>query len=103
MKPDVDTATRRLESTGAAVRQSEILVIPGFEDSMAWYVNTAPDEQPHWHVTFAVEDRDQTAARAEQLGAGVLDQNDEEWSRTARIRDPQGAEFPASQFTPPSG
>lgn len=95
-----------LEATvdpGIRQRQAEILVPPGFEDAIAWYVNTAPDEQPHWHVTFAVEDRDQTAARAEQLGASVLDQNDEEWSRTARIRDPQGAEFTASQFTPPSG
>ena len=93
-----------LEATvdpGIRVRQAEIFVPPGFEDAVAWYVEST--EQPHWHVTFAVADRDRTAALAEQLGARVLDQTDAEWSRTARIRDPQGAEFTASQFTPPAG
>jgi hypothetical protein len=31
----------------------------------------------------------------------VLTTNDTEWTRDALIRDPQGAEFTASQFTPP--
>ena len=88
---------------GIRERQAEISVPPGFEDAIAWFVDASRSEQPHWHVTFAVEDRDRTAAEAERLGARVLDQSDEEWSRTARIRDPQGAEFTASQFTPPSG
>lgn len=95
-----------LEATvdpGIRERQAGIQVPPGFEDAIAWYVDAAAGEQPHWHVTFAVEDRDRTAAAAGQLGAAVLDQSDEEWSRTAVIRDPQGAEFTASQFTPPSG
>jgi hypothetical protein len=39
---------------------------------------------------------------AELLGATVVGQSDNEWTRTALIRDPQGAEFTASQFTPPS-
>jgi hypothetical protein len=40
---------------------------------------------------------------AERLGAQILGQADTEWTRTALIRDPQGAEFTASQFTPPTG
>lgn len=95
-----------LEATvdpGIRARQAEVFVPPGFEDAVAWYVAADPTEQPHWHVTFAVADRDETAAQAAWLGASILEQTDEQWSRTVRIRDPQGAEFTASQFTPPSG
>ena len=76
---------------------------PGFEDAIAWVARTAPGEPPRWHVSFTVADRDQTVADAERLGAQVLGRDDTEWTRTALIRDPQGAEFTASQFTPPSG
>jgi predicted enzyme related to lactoylglutathione lyase len=75
----------------------------GFEDAIAWVAPTAPGEPPRWHVSFTVADRDQTVADAERLGAQVLGRDDNEWTRTALIRDPQGAEFTASQFTPPSG
>ena len=75
----------------------------GFEDAIAWVAPTAPGEPPRWHVSFTVADRDQTVADAERLGAQVLGRDDTEWTRTALIRDPQGAEFTASQFTPPSG
>jgi predicted enzyme related to lactoylglutathione lyase len=84
-------------------RQSGVLVPPGFEDAIAWVAPTGANESPSWHVSFTVADRDQTAARAERLGARVLRQEDTEWTRIALIRDPQGAEFTASQFTPPSG
>ncbi|WP_308193877.1 VOC family protein [Arthrobacter ramosus] len=84
-------------------RQSGVAAPPGFEDAIAWIATTAPDELSHWHVSFTVADRDQTVAVAKRLGAQVLRQNDTEWTRTALIRDPQGAEFTASQFTPPSG
>ncbi|MDK1359870.1 VOC family protein [Arthrobacter sp. zg-Y1219] len=66
-----------LEATvdpGIRARQAEIFVPPGFEDAIAWYVDAAPNDQPHWHVTFAVADRDQTAALAERIGASVLSQ-----------------------------
>jgi predicted enzyme related to lactoylglutathione lyase len=63
----------------------------------------SPGAPSRWHVSFTVADRDQTMADAERLGAQVLRQDDTEWTRTALIRDPQGAEFTASQFTPPSG
>jgi predicted enzyme related to lactoylglutathione lyase len=84
-------------------RQSEFSAPPGFEDAIAWIVPTTGDEPPHWHVTFAVAGRDQTVTEAERLGAQVLTQGDTGWTREALIRDPQGALFTASQFTPPSG
>jgi uncharacterized protein len=76
---------------------------PGFEDAIAWLAPIAKDEQPHWHVSFTVADRDQAVADAERLGAHVLGQQESMWTRTALIRDPGGAEFTASEFTPPSG
>ena len=39
---------------------------------------------------------------AETLGAVVLSADDTEWTKTALIRDPQGAELTLSQFTPPA-
>lgn len=75
----------------------------GFEDAIAWVAAAAVNEPSHWHVSFTVADRDAAAAEATRLGAQVIAQDDSEWTRTALIRDPQGAEFTASQFTPPSG
>ncbi len=83
-------------------RQSGLVAPPGFEDAIAWVAPTGPSEAPHWHVSFAVADRDRATADAERLGAQVLAQHDTEWTRTVLIRDPGGAEFTASQFTPPS-
>ncbi|WP_426226471.1 VOC family protein [Pseudarthrobacter sp. DSP2-3-2b1] len=80
-------------------RQAEFSAPPGFEDAIAWVVPTDPGEPPHWHVTFAVADRDQTVEDAKRLGAEVLAQRETDWTRDALIRDPQGAEFTASQFT----
>jgi predicted enzyme related to lactoylglutathione lyase len=95
-----------LEATvdpGIRARQSVLAAPPGFEDAIAWIATAGPDEPPHWHVSFTVADRDRTVVEAERLGAKVLGQSDTEWTRAALIRDPQGAEFTASQFTPPSG
>jgi predicted enzyme related to lactoylglutathione lyase len=94
-----------LEATidpGIRARQSVLAPPPGFEDAIAWIAPTGPDERPHWHVSFTVADRDRTVVEAKRLGAQVLSQSETEWTRTALIRDPQGAEFTASQFTPPS-
>ena len=41
-------------------------------------------------------------AAAEQLGGSVLSRGDTEWTRDALLRDPQGAVFTVSQFTPPT-
>lgn len=55
--------------------------------------------QPHWTVTFAVDDADATAAKAAELGGTVLAAPfDAPWVRMAVIKDPQGAMFIASQF-----
>jgi predicted enzyme related to lactoylglutathione lyase len=82
-------------------RQAEVGAPAGFEDVIALVVGLEPRLAPHWHVSFSVADRDAAAERAEQLGAEVLSTEDSHWTRTALIRDPQGAVFTASQFTPP--
>ena len=60
-----------------------------------------PDRPPHWGVTFAVEDADATAARAQELGGTIaVAPFDALWVRMAVITDPQGATFIASKFVP---
>jgi uncharacterized protein len=83
------------------VRQSG-LGPPGFEDAIAWVGELEPGAPPHWHVTFAVADRDATAAAASRLGADVVGTAETRWTRTALVRDPQDSIFTASQFTPPT-
>ena len=93
-----------LEATvdpGIRERQEGIAPPSGFEDAIAWVAALEPGEAAHWHVSFSVADRDEAAAQAQRLGAEVLSTADTQWTRTALIRDPQGAVFTASQFTPP--
>ena len=96
-----------LEATvdpGIRTRQSGIAAPPGFEDAIAWLVPLERDASPaHWHVTFAVADRDESVAAAERLGASVVSSADSDWTRSAVVRDPQGAELTLSQFSPPTG
>jgi predicted enzyme related to lactoylglutathione lyase len=82
-------------------RQAAVSVPPGFADAIGWAAPAEDGEPAHWHVTFAVADRDETAALAAQHGGAVLATEDGDWSRTVTVRDPQGAVFTASQFTPP--
>ena len=57
------------------------------------------DTPAHWSVTFGVDDVDATAAKARELGGEVVaGPLDAPWTRTAVIKDPQGATFVASQF-----
>jgi predicted enzyme related to lactoylglutathione lyase len=81
------------------VRQAD--VPPGFADVVAGIEPVAAGGATHWHVTFSVADRDETVAAAERLGATVVSSSESMWTRAALLRDPQGAEFTASQFTPP--
>jgi predicted enzyme related to lactoylglutathione lyase len=83
---------------GIHERQSEAAVPHGFADAIGWVVPVAPGDQPGWHVTFSVADRDATADRAARLGATLMRTGDSDWTRTVVIRDPQGAVFTASQF-----
>jgi predicted enzyme related to lactoylglutathione lyase len=73
---------------------------PGFADVIGGLA-PAGDLDAHWHVTFTVADRDEAARTAESLGATVLSRTENDWTRQALVRDPQGAVFTASQFTPP--
>jgi predicted enzyme related to lactoylglutathione lyase len=84
-------------------RQADVMAPPGFEDAVAW-MGIIPEGRPElWQVTFAVADRDASATTAEGLDGTVVETEDSEWTKTATIRDPQGAEFVVSQFTPPKG
>jgi predicted enzyme related to lactoylglutathione lyase len=99
-----------LEQRDADVRrrQADVGAPEGFEDAVAWLLpmtsDQVPDETPpRWSVTFSVEDADAIADRAAQLGGTVLvPPVDAPWVRMAVISDPQGAEFTASRFTPPT-
>jgi hypothetical protein len=75
----------------------------GFADVIGGLMVIGAGETPRWHVTFTVADRDDSAATAERLGATVVSSSDTMWTRDALVRDPQGAEFTVSQFTPPDG
>jgi predicted enzyme related to lactoylglutathione lyase len=79
-------------------RQSGVGVPPGFADAIGWVVPPSEVEEPGWHVTFSVADRDATATLVAERGGTVLTTDDNQWTRTAMVRDPQGAVFTASQF-----
>ena len=73
-----------------------------FEDVVA-SINPIPDEQPgmpaHWSVTFAVDDADEIAAKATELGGKVVvPPMDAPWVRMTVLQDPAGATFIASKF-----
>jgi|SRR5215211_4253285 len=87
---------------GIHERQSGDKVPPGFADAFGWLV-WAQEEQPHWHVTFTVADRDDAVTTAQDLGATVVSTADTDWTRDAQIRDPQGAMLTLSQYWPRSG
>jgi predicted enzyme related to lactoylglutathione lyase len=88
-------------------RQDGVGAPPGFEDAVAWLVpaegEDAGSTPSHWGITFAVADADAIAERAAELGGTVLvPPMDAPWVRMTVIRDPQGAVFTASRFTPPT-
>jgi uncharacterized protein len=71
-----------------------------FEDVVA-SIDPTFDGEPHWGVTFAVDDADAVAARAEELGGRIVaPPSDAPWVRMTVVSDPQGATFTASQFRP---
>lgn len=77
---------------------------PGFSDAVGWTAQLHDEQLPeHWEVTFAVANRDESAALAEKLGAAVISSSENEWSNDALIQDPQGARLIMSQFIPPTG
>jgi predicted enzyme related to lactoylglutathione lyase len=92
---------------GTRERMAGVGAPPGFEDAVAWLApmhspQISDDTQPHWSITFAVDDADAAAAKAEELGGTVLvPPMDQPWVRMTVLRDPQGAVFTASKFVPP--
>ncbi len=83
---------------GIHERQSCVGAPPGFADAIGWVAPPTDVEQPGWHVTFSVADRDAATALVAEHGGPGLATDESEWTRTAMVRDPQGAVFTASQF-----
>lgn len=84
-----------MKAMGAPERFEEVVA------SLSHIPDDQPDSPPHWGVTFAVDDADAVAARAEQLGGRVVVAPfDAPWVRMTVIADPQGATFTASKFVP---
>jgi uncharacterized protein len=92
-----------LEDPGLPQRTAE-MGASGFEDVVAAIYPIGEDHEDmpaHWSVTFAVDDADEIARKAAELGGKVLAPPfDAPWVRTTVIADPQGATFVASKFTP---
>jgi uncharacterized protein len=91
---------------GLRAGQEEAGAPPEFADVVAGLAPMTSERFPndvpaHWSVTFAVDDADATAARAEELGGAlVAPPLDAGPTRIAVVRDPQGAVFTASRFYP---
>jgi uncharacterized protein len=89
---------------GLRERMAEAGAPEGFADAVATLGPLGDDQigvPAHWAVTFAVEDADATAKRADALGGlVVVPPLDAPWVRMTVITDPQGATFIASQFVP---
>jgi len=79
-------------------RQSGVGAPAGFADAIGWVAPPSEVEEPGWHVTFAVADRDASASLVGEHGGAVLSTDENEWTHTAVVRDPQGALFTVSQF-----
>lgn len=82
------------------IRERQASAPDGFEDVIVSLAQAREDESPHWHVTFTVGDRDVAVGVVERLGGQVLSSGEDDWTRHALIRDPGGATFTASQFSP---
>ena len=89
-------------SPGLRENMAQMGAPKGFEDVVAQINPLAGDQQDvpaHWSVTFAVDDADAAAAKAQELGGQVVAPPfDAPWVRMTVLADPQGAPFIASQF-----
>jgi uncharacterized protein len=96
------------DDPGLRERQAADGAPEGFEDTVAWLLPMDEGRQPegtppHWSITFATDDADGAAERAERLGGTVLvPPFSAPWVRMTVLRDPQGAVFTASRYTPPT-
>jgi len=86
---------------GLRARHAEAGAPEGFSDAIAWIA--ASDGPAHWSVTFAVADADVVTKIAERGGGTVVTPPyATEWTREAELRDPAGAAFTISAFSPPT-
>jgi uncharacterized protein len=91
------------ESTPGLREQMAQMGAPdGFTDVVAAITPIAEGDTAtpaHWSVTFGVDDAEVAAARAKELGGEVVSGPfDAPWTRMAVLKDPNGAQFVASQF-----
>ena len=82
------------------IRTRQASAPDGFEDVIGGVAAAEDGEEAHWHVTFTVANRDDAVARVGRLGGEVLRSDENDWTRNALVRDPQGATFSVSQFAP---
>jgi predicted enzyme related to lactoylglutathione lyase len=86
---------------GLRERMGDMGAPGGFIDAVASLNPVSGDEPSRWGVTFAVDDADAIAKRAEELGGKVVvPPVDAPWVRMSILADPQGATFNANQFVP---
>jgi uncharacterized protein len=89
---------------GTKAGQSEMGAPEGFVDVVASIMPIGEDRAavpPHWSITFAVDEADPVAEKAEELGGTiVMPPTDLPWVRATVITDPHGATFTASKFVP---
>jgi predicted enzyme related to lactoylglutathione lyase len=93
-----------LDNPDMRKNMAEVGAPEGFEDvvaSLAPIPDDQPDTPPHWGLTFAVDDADEIAKAATELGGTVVvPPLDAPWVRMTVITDPQGATFTASKYVP---
>jgi predicted enzyme related to lactoylglutathione lyase len=71
----------------------------GFSDGIAWLAPLRSErDDPHWHVTLLVADRDEAVGTAQRLGGEILGTRDTRWNLSALLLDPQGATLTLSQY-----
>jgi predicted enzyme related to lactoylglutathione lyase len=73
----------------------------GFADVIGSIGQAADGETPHWHVTFTVADREAAVDAVRRLGGEVEQTTEDDWTRKAVVRDPDGARLTLSRFSPP--
>jgi hypothetical protein len=84
---------------GVRRRHAESGAPPGFTDAVAWLQGVAGGGKPHWSVTFAVDEANAVAARAEKIGGTVqVPPFDAGVAIVAQLRDPQGGLFTVSKY-----
>ncbi|HEY8471429.1 MAG TPA: VOC family protein [Natronosporangium sp.] len=84
---------------GVKQRHREGGAPPDFSDAVAWLQGLPAGAEPHWSVTFSVDDTEAVAERAERLGGSVLvPPFNAGVAIVAQLSDPAGGRFTASKF-----